>query len=87
MALAAAGLLDGRPAITHHAAIADLCATSAKVVEARVVDGGDVVTCGGVTSSIDLAYHLVERFWGPTISAQIAGDMEYSHNSDIAKHQ
>jgi transcriptional regulator GlxA family with amidase domain len=83
MALAAAGLLDGHSAITHHAAIADLRATSAKVIEARVVDDGDVVTCGGVTSSLDLAYHLVERFWGAAISAQIASDMEYSRNSDI----
>ena len=85
MALAAAGLLDGRPAITHHAALADLRSTSAKLVAARVVDDGNIVTCGGVTSSLDLAFHLVQRFWGPAISKQIANGMEYSPNPDIAE--
>jgi transcriptional regulator GlxA family with amidase domain len=85
MALAAAGLLDGRRAITHRAALPDLRSTSAKIVEGRVVDDGDIVTCGGVTSSLDLAYHLVQRFWGSTISKQIASGMEYSPNPDIAE--
>ena len=37
--------------------------------EARVVDDGDLLTCGGVTSGFDLALHLVEREWG----AELAG--------------
>ena len=41
MLLAAAGLLEGRHAITHHGAIADLEAAGAHVVRARVVDDGD----------------------------------------------
>jgi transcriptional regulator GlxA family with amidase domain len=86
MALAAAGLLDGRPAITHHAALPDLRSTSAKVVEARVVDDGDIVTCGGVTSSMDFAFHLVQRFWGPSISNQISIGMEYTPCTDIKTH-
>ena len=65
MLLAAAGLLDGRPAITHHLAIDDLRAAGARVVHARVVDDGDIVTAGGVTSGLDLALHLVERHFGP----------------------
>ena len=36
------GLLDGRPAITHRSALEELAATGAEVVEARVVDDGDM---------------------------------------------
>ena len=47
MILSAAGVLDGRAAVTHHDALPDLRKTAARVIEARVVDDGDVVTCGG----------------------------------------
>ena len=57
--LAAAGITDGRRATTHHDAIEDLRATGAEIVDARVVDDGDVITAGGVTSGLDLALALV----------------------------
>jgi transcriptional regulator GlxA family with amidase domain len=78
MALAAAGLLKGRRAVTHRAALPDLQAVAGEVVFSRVVDDGSVVTCGGVTSSIDLALHLVERFWGHGIAERVASEMEYA---------
>lgn len=60
MLLAAAGLLRGRRAITHHTAIQDLRNAGAIVVEdVRFVDEGDIITAGGVTSGIDMALHLV----------------------------
>lgn len=63
--LAKAGLLDGRPAVTHHTALDDLRAAGADVQpHARWVDDGDILTAGGVTSGIDLALHLLERFLG-----------------------
>ena len=77
MALAAAGLLDGRRATTHHAAIADLRAAGADVAEDRVVDDGDIVSCGGVTSGIDLALWLVERFAGDDLADRVARDIEH----------
>jgi len=65
MLLAKAGILAGRPAVTHAAAIDDLRADGADVrPDARVVDDGDVLTAGGVTSGLDLALHLVERLKG-----------------------
>ena len=86
LALSAAGLLEGRPAITHHGAAADLGETAAVVTESRVVDDGDIVTCGGVTASIDLALWLVERFWGVAIADTIANDLEYrrSRNANVS---
>ncbi len=64
MLLAAAGITRGRRAITHHVAIDALAASGAEVVLSRVVDDGDLVTAGGVTSGLDLALHLVARFAG-----------------------
>ena len=83
MALAAAGLLKDRPAVTHRSALHELRAAGAQIVEARVVDDGDIVTCGGVTASIDLALWLVERIWGAPMSAKIATGMEYTRNPSL----
>lgn len=78
MLLAHAGIVGARPATTHHAAWADLQATGATLVEDRVVDDGDLVTSGGVTSGIDLALWLVEREGSPEVAARIADRMEYA---------
>jgi transcriptional regulator GlxA family with amidase domain len=78
MLLAGAGLLEGRPAITHHSAIDDLRAAGAQVVEgARFVDDGDIVTAGGVTSGLDLALHIVEKVAGGSIADAVAREIEY----------
>jgi transcriptional regulator GlxA family with amidase domain len=77
MILASAGALTGRRATTHHSAWADLDAAGATLVRERVVDDGDRVTAGGVTSGLDLALHLVERFAGAELAAAIAENLEY----------
>jgi transcriptional regulator GlxA family with amidase domain len=78
MVLAHAGLVAGRRASTHRAALDDLRATGAVVVPERVVDDGDLVTCGGVTSGIDLALWLVERELSAALADRIAARMEYT---------
>jgi transcriptional regulator GlxA family with amidase domain len=83
MLLAAAGILKGRPAITHHSAIVDLEAAGAEIVRARVVDDGDVLTAGGVTSGLDLALWLVERFYGPQVAHKIETQMEYERRGTV----
>ena len=83
MLLSRAGVLDGRPAVTHHGALEDLRETDAEVVEARVVDDGDVVTAGGVTSGIDLALSLVEREFGAELADGIAREMEYERTGGV----
>jgi transcriptional regulator GlxA family with amidase domain len=77
---AEAGLLDGRPATTHHTARDDLADYGVDVREERVVDDGDVVTAGGVTSGIDLALHLVEDACGAEIAEQVAAEIEWESN-------
>ncbi|WP_019546000.1 DJ-1/PfpI family protein [Streptomyces sulphureus] len=68
LVLALAGLLEGRPATTHHLGRELLAATGARAVDARVVDDGDVVTAAGVTSGLDLALHLLDREVGPKVA-------------------
>ena len=84
MLLAAAGLLDGRPATTHRSALDDLRAAGAEVIDgARVVDDGDIVTAGGVTSGLDLALWLVERFLGPAVAHRAERELEYERRGTV----
>lgn len=77
MLLAHAGVIGNRRAATHHVAREDLAAIGATVVTDRVVDDGDLITAGGVTSGIDLALWLVERFADRATADRIAENMEY----------
>lgn len=77
MLLAHAGIVGARRANTHHTAQDDLRATGATLVPDRVVDDGDLVTAGGVTSGIDLALWIVERYAGRDTADQVATRMEY----------
>jgi len=83
MILAAAGMVEGRHAITHHGAIADLEAAGALVVRARVVDDGDLVTAGGVTSGLDLALHLAERYFGAEAALAAERELEYERRGTV----
>jgi transcriptional regulator GlxA family with amidase domain len=84
--LAQAGILNGRPATTHHTALERLAEMGADIDrQARVVDDGDVLTCGGVTSGLDLAFHLVEREWGSDLAEQIATSMEHERRGPVRR--
>jgi transcriptional regulator GlxA family with amidase domain len=76
--LAHAGLLTGRRAATHHDARADLAGLGTMVVNERVVDEGNVITSGGVTSGIDLALWLVARYFGEGLAGLVADGLEYN---------
>jgi transcriptional regulator GlxA family with amidase domain len=76
--LARAGILDGRRATTNPQALDELRATGGvEVVEARVVDDGDIVTAGAPACGLDLAIHLVERFGGPGAAEAAALELQY----------
>lgn len=76
--LGAAGHLKGKRATTHHLAL-DLLEPLCKeaVREQRIVAEGQVVTAGGVASSLDLGLYLVEWLWGEEARTRIATVMEY----------
>jgi transcriptional regulator GlxA family with amidase domain len=77
MLLAHAGVLAGKPATTHHDALVDLAALGVEAVSQRVVDAGEVLTSGGVTSGIDLALWLVARYFAGDLAGVVAEAIEY----------
>jgi len=67
-ALAAAGLLDGRPATTHWQYADQLRRRHPKVevvLNRMYVDDGDILSSAGVTAGLDLCLHLIRRDQGP----------------------
>jgi len=83
LALAMAGLLEGRHAVTHQLGMDVLEATGVNVVHARVVDDGDLVTAGGVTSGLDLALHLLQRSYGPRVALTIESLFDYERRGTV----
>lgn len=78
--LAETGLLSGKAATTHHAAYFDLAAQFPDIQVkrgARFVETGNLATAGGLSSGIDLALRVVERYFGPEVGAKTALNMEY----------
>ncbi len=87
MVLARAGITDGRPAVTHHGALDDLRESGAEVIDARVVDDGDLLTAGGITAGIDLALHLLEREFGADVADRVATTMEYEPRGAVYRSE
>jgi len=87
MLLATAGVTEGRRAVTHADAVDELRESGAEVVDARVVDDGDLLTAGGVTSGLDLALHIVEREFGAEIADRVATVIEYERQHEAAAEQ
>lgn len=78
--LAATGLLDGLPATTHWADMAELRERfpAVQVQEGRRwIDNGRLLTAGGISAGIDLSLHLVERLAGRALALKTARRMEY----------
>jgi transcriptional regulator GlxA family with amidase domain len=78
--LGRAGLLSGKEATTHH----DFFEQFAKAFPdvklkrgLRFVEGPKISTAGGLTSGIDLALRVVERYFGRATAEQTAFYMEY----------
>jgi transcriptional regulator GlxA family with amidase domain len=73
------GLLDGKRATTHWAALdlLEAVAPAAKVDrEQRVIDDG-IVTSAGVASGIDMAFYIVESLCGQAVADETARYIEY----------
>jgi transcriptional regulator GlxA family with amidase domain len=83
MLLSAAGLTHGRPCTTHHRAKADLERQGGILKNARVVDDGDLVTAGGVTSGLDLALWLARRELGVDAALGLESMREYEARGTV----
>ncbi len=82
--LARAGLLKGIPATTHHDFF-DSFHKEFPDIELRrglrFVDSGRIATAGGLTSGIDMALHIVSRYFGVETAAATAAYMEYTSDA------
>jgi transcriptional regulator GlxA family with amidase domain/YHS domain-containing protein len=78
--LAKSGLLSGKAATTHHAAYRELAMDFPEIQVkrgARFVESGKIASSGGLSSGIDLALHVVERYYGSEVARETAYQMEY----------
>ena len=78
MLLAAAGLLDGKPATTHWAYLDRLATLAPRARidrDALYVRAGNIYTSAGVTAGMDLALALVEQDHGKAVALAVAQEL------------
>lgn len=84
--LAKTGLLSGKQATTHYLAIDDVHRQYPDIMlvkNVRFVEDGLIVSTGGITSGIDGALHLVEKYDGPLVAQQTADVMVYNREATL----
>jgi transcriptional regulator GlxA family with amidase domain len=85
--LADTGLLDGKTATTHHNFYADFERMYPKIEllrDRRFVEHENLATAGGLTSGIDLALRVVERYLGKHGAEATADYLEYARARFVA---
>ena len=78
--LAKTGLLSGKSATTFHGAFRSFAIEFPDVHlkrGARFVEDGNLATAGGLSSGIDLALRVVERYFGREVAQKTAYELEY----------
>ncbi|WP_340008545.1 DJ-1/PfpI family protein [Paenibacillus sp. FSL K6-0276] len=77
--LGAAGLLEGKKATTHPSAYELLRPYCEEVVETRIVHDGNVITGGGVSTSIDLGLYLTSHLVGEAAMNSVKKQIDYPY--------
>jgi len=78
--LAKTGLLSGKAATTFHGAFVPFANEFPDIRlkrGARFVEDGNLASAGGLSSGIDLALRVVERYFGREVAEKTAYNMEY----------
>lgn len=78
--LASTGLLSGKAATAHHSSYVQLQQAYPDIQVkrgVRFVEAGNLASAGGLSSGIDLALRVVERYFGRDVAQQTAYTMEY----------
>lgn len=91
----AAGIAENRH-MTTHPGILDLLTGYAKSINkpvilidpdfgARVVDAGDIISCGGVSAGISEAFYLLQAFWPqmPELEGNVRAFIDFPYHSPI----
>jgi AraC family transcriptional regulator, transcriptional activator FtrA len=88
--LAAAGILDGRPATTHWKHTHRLARQYPRVrvdPDVLYVDDGQVLTSAGTAAGIDLALHVIRKDHGARVARQVARGMVVAPHRDGGQAQ
>ena len=96
--LARTGLLAGKSATTFHQAFDNFAMQYPNVHlqrGVRFVEDGNLATSGGLTAGMDLAFRVVERYFGRAVTEELAFQIEYqgkgwmdpASNEAYAKYQ
>ncbi|MGW4102271.1 DJ-1/PfpI family protein [Streptomyces sp. NPDC004976] len=78
-----AGVIRGRPCTTHTGAKPYLRDQGADVRDARIVDDGNLVCAGGVSSGIDGALLLMEREFGSEAAVMTERYLEFERRGTV----
>lgn len=76
-------MIDDRHAATHSLGLDVLDAAGVRAVRARVVDDGDFISGGRVTSALDVAFHVLERSYGPQVAHAVEELFEYERRGTV----
>ncbi|MBD8840216.1 MULTISPECIES: DJ-1/PfpI family protein [Paenibacillus] len=77
--LGAAGFLSGKKATTHPHAYNLLEPYVTEVIQKRIVKDGNVITAGGVATSIDLGIYVVGLLAGQEAAANVKLQIDYPY--------
>lgn len=80
--LGAAGFLHNKKATTHPFSYELLEPCCKEVIKTRIVRDGDVITGGGVSTSVDLGLFVIEQFIGKEQIENIKKQMDYPYTAE-----
>ncbi|WP_339259970.1 DJ-1/PfpI family protein [Paenibacillus sp. FSL R5-0713] len=80
--LGAAGFLSGKRATTHPYTYDLLQPYVAEVIQSRIVRDGNVITAGGVATSIDLGIYVVGLLAGQEAAANVKLQIDYPYEME-----
>lgn len=77
--LGAAGFLKGKKATTNFLEYDSLKHYCGEVLKERIVEDGNIITSGAVSSSIDLGLYLCEKWSGPEAREEVRKMIDYKN--------
>ncbi|WLR49812.1 DJ-1/PfpI family protein [Bacillus tianshenii] len=83
MLMAVSGITEGRTTTMHHLAAKEMTTYGCEVIGARIVEDDRLLTARGVTSGVDLALWLIERFAGAPTAYEVEKRLEYERRGTV----
>lgn len=87
--LASAALLEGRTATIHWDELVHFAETfpNVEVTEDRFVKDGNILSCGGVTTTFELVLNLIEEHHGPMLALEVSALFMFGEKANLLDTQ